>query len=158
MPGLISGLAAKLEPPSSGCRIAIATEGEETPLVRALKDMSDKQTFPISNEALDEFIRQLFVCHWVLGEMIAGMIERTRDEQEDPDQEPTGPDAYSMIRDAIGDVVGRHGGQRIATATDLIDEVMDAISDDPRIFPPAPAVTRLPDHDSRRRPVRRRRR
>ncbi|MBV8221256.1 MAG: hypothetical protein JO325_22555 [Solirubrobacterales bacterium] len=133
-------------------------EGEETSLVPALNDMSDTQTSPISNEGLDEFIRQLFVCHWVLGQMINGIIQRSSDEQEDPDQKPATPDAYSMIREAIGNVVVRHGGQRIEAATKLIDEVMDAISDDVRIFPPAPPVTTLPDHGSGRRPVRRRRR
>jgi hypothetical protein len=119
--------------------------------------MSDIQTSPISSDALDEFIRQLFVCHWVLGQMINGIIERASDENEDPDQELASPDAYSMIRDAIGGVVGRHGGQRIEAASNLIDEVMDAISDDARIFPPAPGVTTLPDRGSRRRPGRPRR-
>jgi len=32
-------------------------------------------------------------------------------------------------------VVNRHGAQRIKEATELIDEVMDAISDDTDIFP-----------------------
>lgn len=113
---------------------------------------------PISNEVLDEFIRQLFVCHWVLGQMINGMIERASNEQEDPDQAPVTPDAYSMIRDAIGDVVGRHGGQRIEAASNLLEGVMDAISDDARVFPPSPSLPTPPDHGSRRRPVRRRRR
>jgi hypothetical protein len=117
--------------------------------------MSDAHS-PITGEALDEFIRQLFVCHWVLAEMITEMLERAHLEQHDADEEPT--DAYSMIRTAIGAVVDRHGARRIEAATSLIDEVMDAISDDDRIFPPDPPVTTLPDHGSRRRPVRRRRR
>jgi len=119
--------------------------------------MSDIQTSPIAREALDEFIRQLFVCHWVLGQMITGMLERARREQHDADQEPTA-DAYSMVRSAIAEVVDRHGAQRIEAATKLIDEVIDAISDDDRIFPADPAVTMLGNPDSRRRPVRRRRR
>jgi len=117
--------------------------------------MSDTQTPPITREALEEFIRQLFVCHWVLGQMITGMLERAQSEQHDADQEAT-TDAYSMIRSAIAAVVDRHGAQQIEAATKLIDEVIDAISDDDRIFPTDPAVTTLPDRDSRRRPTRRR--
>jgi hypothetical protein len=119
--------------------------------------MSDTQTSPVAREALDEFIRQLFVCHWVLGQMIAGMLERGRSEQHDADQEPD-VDAYSMVRAAIGEVVDRHGAQQIGAATKLIDDVMDAISDNDRIFPSDPEVTTLPERRSRQRPVRRRRR
>jgi hypothetical protein len=119
--------------------------------------MSDTQTPPVTQEALDEFIRQLFVCHWVLGQMIAGMLERARLEQDDPEGEPAS-DAYSMVRMAIGEVVDRHGAQQLEAATRLIDEVMDAISDDDRIFPPGPPVAILPDRTSLRRPARRRRR
>lgn len=97
--------------------------------------MSDTKTSQISREALDEFIRQLFVCHWVLGQMIAGMVERARSDHHDANQEPD-TDAYSMVRNAIGEVVGRHGPQQMEAATKVIDEVMDAISDDARIFPP----------------------
>jgi hypothetical protein len=97
--------------------------------------MSDSQTYPISREALDEFIRQLFACNWVLGEMIAGMLERARSEQHDADQEPITTHAYSLIRGAIAEVVDRHGAREIEAATKLIDEVMDAIGDDTRIFP-----------------------
>jgi hypothetical protein len=118
--------------------------------------MSDTHTSPITREALDEFIRQLFVCHWVLGQMITGMLERARPEQDDADQEPT--DAYSMVRAAIAEVVDRLGAQQIEAATKLIDEVMDAISDDPRIFPAEAVVTALPDRESRRRRGRERRR
>ncbi len=64
-------------------------------LVVALKDMSDTQTSPIARDALDEFIRQLFVCHWVLGRTIAGMLERGRTQQHAADREPEA-DAYSM--------------------------------------------------------------
>jgi hypothetical protein len=120
--------------------------------------MSDGQTSPIGREALDEFIRQLFACNWVLGEMIARMLERAR-LGHDADEEPIAEDAYSMIRGAIGEVVGRHGAQQIEAATTLIDEVLDAISNDIRIFPADQVVTRLmpaPHSDGRR--VRRRRR
>ncbi|MGN6871857.1 MAG: hypothetical protein ACTHMY_25990 [Solirubrobacteraceae bacterium] len=106
---------------------------------------------------MDEFIRQLFVCHWVLGQMIAGMIERARSDEHDVEQEPD--DAYSLVRSAIGEVVDRHGARQIDATTKLIDEVMDAISDDRRIFPPdAAVVTALPDRGSRRRHVGRGRR
>jgi hypothetical protein len=97
--------------------------------------MSGPPTSPIAREVLDEFIRQLFVCHWVLGQMIAGLLERARSEQDDPGQEAGTADAYSMIRNAIADVVDRHGARRIEAATKLVDEVMDSISDDRRIFP-----------------------
>jgi hypothetical protein len=97
--------------------------------------MSDLQTSPIPSDALDEFIRQLFVCHWVLGEMIAGMLERAQSEQHDADQEPITDRAYSVIRSAIGEVVDRHDARQIEAATKLIDEVMDAIADDGRVFP-----------------------
>jgi len=100
--------------------------------------MSDTHTSHISTEAMNEFIRQLFVCHWVLGQMINRIIERASDQDEDPDQKLARPDPYSMISDAIGNVVGRHGGRRIEEATELIDEIMDAISDDARIFPATP--------------------
>jgi hypothetical protein len=119
--------------------------------------MGDAQISPIPREALDEFIRQLFVCHWVLGEMITAMLERARSERHDVDQEPT-TDAYAMVRSAIREVVDQHGPQRIFAATKLIDEVMDAISDDDRIFPASPAVTTLPDRQSRRHSGRKRRR
>jgi hypothetical protein len=119
--------------------------------------MSDTQTSPIAPEGLDEFIRQLFVCHWVLGQMIAGMLERARSGQHDADQAPT-DDAYTLVRGAIREVVDRHGAQQIEAATKLIDEVMDAISDDRRIFPPEPPVTMLADRASCRRPGRGRRR
>jgi hypothetical protein len=69
--------------------------------------------------------------------MITGMLERARFEQHDADQRPDA-DAYSMIRSAIGEVVDRHGAREIEAASSLIDEVMDAISDDGRIFPAAP--------------------
>jgi hypothetical protein len=119
--------------------------------------MSDMQTSPITREALDEFIRQLFMCHWVLGQMITGMLERARLEHHGADEEPT-TDAYSMIRTAIAEVVDRHGARQVEAATKLIDEVVDAISDDDNIFPADPAETTLPDRDSRRRPAPRRRR
>jgi hypothetical protein len=119
--------------------------------------MCDTQTVRITREALDEFIRQLFVCHWVLGQMIARMLERAQSDAHDADQEPD--HAYSLVRGAIGEVVGRHGTRQIEATTRLIDEVMDAISDDGRIFPPdPPVVTALPDRGSRRTPVRRRQR
>lgn len=117
--------------------------------------MRDTETSTITREALDEFIRQLFVCHWVLGQMIAGMLERARLDRHDVDHEPVA-DAYSMVRSAIGEVVDRHGAQQIEPATKLIEEVTDAISNDGRIFAADPAVT--PDRDSRRPTVRRRRR
>jgi hypothetical protein len=121
--------------------------------------VSEPQTSPIAQDALDEFIRQLFVCNWVLGELITEMLGRARSERHEADQEPITTRAYSVIRGAIGDVVDRHGAQQIAAATKLIDEVMDAISDDSRIFPADPAVTTpFPDRIPRRRPVRRRRR
>jgi hypothetical protein len=126
-------------------------------LVTPFKDMSDKQTSPITREALDEFIRQLFVCHWVLGHMITGMRERARSEHDDASQD-TSKDAYSMIRNAIDQVVDQHGAQRIEAATQLIDEVMDAISDDERIFPADAAVATLSDLGPRRQHGRRRRR
>jgi len=119
--------------------------------------MSDTQRSPITHEALNEFVRQLFVCHWVLGQMITGMLERAQREQHGAGEEPT-TDAYSMIRTAIAEVVDRHGARQIEAATKLIDEAMDAISDDDRIFPADPTVTTLPDRDSRGRPARRRRR
>ncbi|HUA47438.1 MAG TPA: hypothetical protein VMA77_19540 [Solirubrobacteraceae bacterium] len=106
--------------------------------------MSDTQTPPITREAFDEFIRQLFVCHWVLGQMITGMLERAQSDQHDADQAPHA-DAYSMIRSAIGEVVDRYGARQIEAASSLIDEVMDAISDDGRIFPPD---ARAPDDSS----------
>ena len=115
--------------------------------------MSDSQTSPIGREALDEFIRQLFACHWVLGQMINGMLERARSEQLDTDH-----DAYALIRSAIGKVVDRHGAGGIEAATNLIDEVMDAISDDSRIFPADQAVIMLSDRHSGRPRGRRRRR
>jgi hypothetical protein len=119
--------------------------------------MSDPNTSPIRQEALDEFICQLFACNWVLGRMIEVLLERAGSEAHDA--EPINTRAYSMIRRAIGEVVDRHGAREIEAATGLIDEVMGAISDDSRIFPADPAVTTLfPDGDSRRRPVRRRRR
>lgn len=96
--------------------------------------MSDSQTYPISREVLDEFIRQLFACNWVLGEMIAVMLERARSEQHDADQEPIPDHAYSLIRSAIGEVVDRHGARQIEAATKLIDEVMDAIADHSPVF------------------------
>lgn len=118
--------------------------------------MSDPQPPPIAREALDEFIRQLFVCNWVLGQMIAGMLERAA--RDDGDQEPITADAYSMIRSAIGEVVDRHGARAIEAAAKLIDEVMAAISDDSRIFPVVPAVTALfRERDSCRARGRRRR-
>jgi hypothetical protein len=121
--------------------------------------MSDPQTSPLTREALDEFIRQLFVCNWVLGQMIAGMLERAGSERDDEEGEPVTNDAYSMIRCAIGEVVNRHGAQQLESATNLIDEVMDAISDDSRIFPSDQAATTLvPERHSRRPRVRRRRR
>jgi hypothetical protein len=133
--------------------------GEEICLVAALRDMTDPQISPIAREALDEFICQLFGCNWVLGEMIARMVERAGSEPHDAGQEPITTRPYSMIRSAIGEVVDRHGAQQIEAATKLIDEVMEAISGDIRIFPADQAVTRLfPDRDSRRRPVRTRRR
>jgi hypothetical protein len=116
--------------------------------------MNDSQTSPIGREALNEFIRQLFACHWVMGQMINGMLERARSEEPDTDQ-----DAYSMVRSAIGEVVDRHGDARIEAATKLIDEVMEAISDDSRIFPADQAVFRLSSGQHSGQPrVRRRRR
>jgi hypothetical protein len=121
--------------------------------------MSDPQTSPIGREALDEFIRQLFVCNWVLGEMIARMLDGARSEHHDAGQEPVTTDAYSMIRSAISEVIDRHGAQQTEAATKLIDEVMAAISEDSRIFPADRAVTRLfPDRHLRQRPVRKSRR
>jgi hypothetical protein len=133
------------------------TGGGENLGAAALTDMSDTNASPITREALDEFIRQLFVCHWVLGQMIDGMVRRARSNRHDAHHEPD--DAYSLIRTAIGGVVDRHGAQQIAATTRLVDEVMDAISDDRRIFPPDPAVVAAPpDRSSLRSPVRRRRR
>ncbi|HTX10050.1 MAG TPA: hypothetical protein VME22_15635 [Solirubrobacteraceae bacterium] len=97
--------------------------------------MTNYQPPSITREELDEFIRQLFVCHWVLGQMIAGMLERAWSEPDDGDQDLVPDDHYSLIRRAIAEVVNRHGAQRIKEATELIDEVMDAISDDTDIFP-----------------------
>jgi predicted nucleic acid-binding protein len=60
--------------------------------------MSDPQTPPITRDALNEFIRQLFVCNWVLGELIAGMLERARAAQLDGEEEPMTDDAYPIRR------------------------------------------------------------
>lgn len=114
--------------------------------------MSGSQTREIDREALDEFIQQLFGCNWVLGQMISGMLERARSERHDADQEPMTDDAYSLIRSAIGEVADRHGPQQIEAATKLIDDVLEAISDDRHIFPVHSVVTTLfPDRDSPRR-------
>ncbi len=99
--------------------------------------MNDPHISAITPEALDEFIRQLFACNWVLGQMIAGMIERAQSDPDDADQASSTDDAYSMIRRAIGQLVDRHDSRQIEAARNLIDEVLDAISDDKQIFPPA---------------------
>jgi hypothetical protein len=54
----------------------------------------------------------------------------------------------------------RHGAKRIKEATELIDEVMEAISDDSRIFPDdqGAATAQFVDWHSRPRPGRGRRR
>jgi hypothetical protein len=131
--------------------------GGEICLVAALRNMSNpQQSSPVAREALDEFIRQLFECHWVLAQMIAGMIERAQSEHRPTDQEA--PDAYALIRNAIGEVARRHGTQEIGASTRLIDEVMEAVSADGQIFPTDTAVTNLlADREPRRRRVRQRR-
>jgi hypothetical protein len=108
--------------------------------------MTNSHTSPLSREALDEFIRQLFACHWVLGQMIAGMLERAQSGQY---QGAIPDDVYSMIRSAIRDVVDRYGAKQIAASTKLIDEVIEAISNDSRLFPGQDGtVTSLfPDRD-----------
>ena len=63
--------------------------------------MSGPETSPIGGELLDEFIRQLFACNWVLGQMIAAMLERAQSGQLDAEEEPPDSDAYSLIRSAI---------------------------------------------------------
>lgn len=127
--------------------------------LQALRGMRDPQKSSITSEALDEFIRQLFVCNWVLGQMITELLERARSEAHTADQRPMDTCAYALIRSAISEVVDRHRAPEIESATKLIDEVMDAISDDRRIFPADPAVTTaLGYQDSRQRRVRRRRR
>jgi hypothetical protein len=136
----------------------MATPGGGNLLVVALKGVTDQQTSTIPREALDEFIRQLFACNWVLRQVIARLLERARSESDDATQAPVTDDAYSMIRSAIREVVDRNGPRRIEAATNLMDEVLNAISDDSTIFPADPAVTtRFPDRDSRRPRVRRRR-
>lgn len=113
----------------------------------------------MSRDALDEFIRQLFVCNWVLSQLITGLLERARVGPPDGEGEPITTCAYSMIRGAIGEVVAHRGAEQIEAARVLIEEVMDAISDDRRIFPaPTAATTLLPDHGLRLGPRRRRRR
>jgi hypothetical protein len=110
--------------------------------------MSDQHTSPISREALDEFICQPFGCNWVLGQLIAAVLQRAQSRPESADT-PATDEAYSLIRDAIGDIVDRHGAQELEISTRLIEEVMDAISDDEGIFPPDPplvTVTRAGVH------------
>ncbi len=122
--------------------------------------MTNPETPSITRDELDEFIRQLFVCHWILGQMISEKLERAWAEQDDANQDPMSADHYSLIGRAIGDVVDRHGAKRIKEATELIDEVMEAISDDSRIFPDdqGAATAQFVDWHSRPRPGRGRRR
>jgi hypothetical protein len=83
----------------------------------------------------------------VLGEMIERMVQRALSGQHDEDQDLI-TRMYSMIRTAIGEEVDQHGPGQIYLTTKLIEETMDAISDDERIFPPDPGTIMVfPDPD-----------
>jgi hypothetical protein len=94
------------------------------------------------SDALDELVDQLLNCGGVLGQMVGHMIKAQAAREADPDSMPVPEVAHGVIRDALGDLAGRHPDRDLETAARIVEEATNAICQNVFLLPaPEPPLT-----------------
>ncbi len=91
-------------------------------------------------DTIDELTTQMLACGGVLSQIISHMVEAQASGRSAPDAAPIPDAAHSLIRGVIADVTPLHSEEEVITATTIIEEIADAISDNIFLVPPGGAL------------------
>jgi hypothetical protein len=87
------------------------------------------------SDALDELVDQLLNCGGVLSQIVGHMIKAQAAHGADPNAVPVYEVAHAAIREALGDLPGRHSGRDLETAARIVEEATNAICQNVTLLP-----------------------